>query len=80
MGDVNISPLGQPAGSYVVLPCQTLSREHFPAIDANEEHILIMTNCRYDVDRVIEETIKALNEGVPVSDDEATLPVYIRKL
>ncbi|MDE6296100.1 MAG: hypothetical protein K2M03_08560 [Muribaculaceae bacterium] len=79
-GDVNISPLGQPAGSYVVLPHQTLSREHFPALDGGEQHILIMTNCRYDVDKVIEETIKALNEGVTSAADEAALPVYIRTL
>lgn len=78
--DINISPLGQPAGSYVVLPRQTLAREHFPALDENEIHILIMTNCRYDVDKVIEETVKALGEGASAGDEDAALPVYIRAL
>ncbi len=78
--DVNISPLGQPAGSYVVLPQQTLSREHFPMLDENEEQILIMTNCQYDVDKVIEEIVKALNAPDLSTGNDSSLPVYIHKI
>lgn len=78
--DVNISPLGQPAGSYVVLPSQTLSREHFPMLDESEEQILVMTNCQYDVDKVIEEIVKALNDPALSISKDSSLPVYIHKI
>lgn len=77
---VDISPLGQPAGSYVVLPLQTLSREHFPMLDENEEQILVMTNCQYDVDKVIEEIVKALDAPDLSTSNDSSLPVYIHKL
>ncbi|MDE5808014.1 MAG: hypothetical protein K2H76_07830 [Muribaculaceae bacterium] len=77
---VEISPLGQPAGSYVVLPSQTLSREHFPAISEDEVHLLVMANCQYDVDKVIEEIIKGLDDPSLTKDKSSSLPVYVGAL
>ncbi|MDE6027806.1 MAG: hypothetical protein K2G23_07035 [Muribaculaceae bacterium] len=77
---VEISPLGQPAGSYVVLPSQTLSREHFPAISEDEVHLLVMANCQYDVDKVIEEIIKGLDDPSLTKDKSSSLPVYVGTL
>ena len=78
-GVLEISPLGQPAGSYVLLPRQTMSREHFPAIRQEEKHLIIMANCQYDIDRVIEEAQKALQNGT-ASDRAGDLPVFVTTL
>lgn len=75
---VEISRLGQPAGSYVVLPNQTLSREHLEPLPDGERHFLILTHCQYDVDSVIDETNKALAAGSDESAEE--LPVSIKEL
>lgn len=78
-GELEISPLGQPAGSYVLLPRQTMSREHFPAIPEGEKQLIIMANCQYDIDRVIEEAQKALSNGTS-SDGTGDLPVFVTTL
>lgn len=57
---VDISRLGQPEGSYVLLPQQAVSRQNFPKVAANEEHILIMAPCQYNVDAVIEEVRRSI--------------------
>ena len=77
---VEISQLGQPAGSYIVLPQQSISREHFPSVSADETHIIVMTNCQYDVDRVIEEIAKAFDNPGDISVQSSDLPVYITGL
>ncbi|MBD5223381.1 MAG: hypothetical protein HDS71_04935 [Bacteroidales bacterium] len=74
---VEISQLGQPAGSYVVLPRQTISREHFPTLDPAETHLVVITNCQYDVDKVIEEITKALENKNDLDGSARDLPVYI---
>ncbi len=74
-GDVEISPVGQPAGSYVLLPRQSLSREHFSPLGPGEKHVLVMTHCQYDIDEVIEEMAKAAGTA-PRSNDGEALPVY----
>lgn len=76
---VEISLLGQPAGSYVVLPGQSLAREHFPKMNPGERHILVMTRCQYDIDEVIER----INESLSVPEtamSESDLPVYFKEL
>lgn len=74
---VEISQLGQPAGSYVVLPQQSISLEHFPPVSADETHIIVMTNCQYDVDKVIEEIAKAFGNPGAIPVQSGDLPVYI---
>ncbi len=78
-GGVEISPLGQPAGSYVVLPMQSLSREHLPELPSTDRHLVIITNCQYDIDEVIDEISKALSSPTAINDNGA-LPVSIRIL
>lgn len=74
---VEISQLGQPAGSYVLLPRQTISREHFPALDPTESHMVVITNCQYDVDKVIEEITKILENPTSIDSSSRELPVYV---
>ena len=78
--EVEISQLGQPAGSYIILPQQALGREHYPKVDESERHILVLTNCQYDIDEVIEEIGKSLESGSTESGDRSDLPVFIKEL
>ena len=72
-----VSPLGQPAGSYVLLPRQTMAREHFDSVPADEAHILIMTPCQYDLDAVIEEMGKSLQDDSDMLKADSSLPIHI---
>lgn len=76
---VEISCLGQPAGSYVVLPRQTLSRQHLPALQSDERHLLIMTRCQYDIDEVIDRINESL-AGPAVDNSYGDLPIYFKEL
>lgn len=78
-GKVTISQLAQPAGSYVLLPQQTIRREHLPAIDSSEKHLLIMTNCQYNLDEVL-DVIRDASAQPAAAGAVEQLPVYIRKL
>lgn len=51
---LEVSELGQPTGSYVVLPGQALSREQKVAPPADTHHVLILSHCRYDIGEVID--------------------------
>lgn len=79
LGNIEISELGQPMGSYVVLPGQAISREHFAGLDMAESHILVLTNCRFDIDELIEQVNMIFADNVTDSPD-ANLPVFLRRL
>lgn len=74
---IEISRLGQPAGSYVILPGQTLSRHDPVGDEGGDREWLMMTHCQYDVDAVIEEIFKAFANPVEENDD---MPVTIIEL
>ena len=79
LGSVEISELGQPMGSYVVLPGQAIAREHFGGLDPAESHILVITHCRFDIDELIEHINTILSENDNEQPD-SNLPVYLRRL
>lgn len=79
LGNVDISELGQPMGSYVVLPGQAIAREHFSGLKSDESHILIMTNCRFDIDELIEHINNLITEPTDDKPDQ-NLPVYLLRL
>ena len=79
LGSVEISELGQPMGSYVVLPGQAIAREHFAGLDPAESHILVITHCRFDIDELIEHINTILSENDNEQPD-SNLPVYLRRL
>lgn len=64
--DVEISPLGHPYGTYIVLPNQVFQREHLTPIPDGEFHIIILTPCQYDLDTVIDEVNVHLKSNNPV--------------
>lgn len=74
---LEISRLGQPAGSYVVLPGQILTRMDPMESGSGERQLLVMTHCQYDVDKVIEEIGMARNAQTEEVQD---MPVSIIEL
>lgn len=79
LGSIELSELGQPMSSYVILPGQSIAREQFHGLNPADSHILILTVCRFDIDRLIEETNKLLASPTAQSPD-AELPVYVGRL
>lgn len=73
---VDISELGQPVGSYVILPGQTISRTQTKTPDSAQKHILIATHYYCSIDDLVEALRKAIpevSEGGPVPNQ----PVFI---
>ncbi len=79
LGAIEISELGQPMGCYVLLPGQTISRQHFAGLSSTESHYLVMTHCRFDIDELIARVNKLLSEHSDRTAD-IHLPVYITRL
>lgn len=79
LGSIEISELGQPMGCYVLLPNQTITREHPDNLNMAESHILVMANYRFDIDELIEEGNKILSQG-DAEEPDNQLPVYIVRL
>lgn len=77
---VEISVLGQPDGSYVLLPGQGMTRENFADLPEGERHLMVMTHCRYDLDEVIDEIGKALQNPDFTTEEKQPLPVYVMTL
>ncbi|MDE6436250.1 MAG: hypothetical protein K2K69_01925 [Muribaculaceae bacterium] len=53
-GEIDVSELGQPVGSYVILPGQTLARTQEKAPDSLQKHILIATHYYFSIDDLVE--------------------------
>lgn len=78
-GGIELSELGQPISSYVILPGQSITRDQLQGLNGNESHLLILTFCRFDIDSLIEETNKLL-QNQPSETPDAELPVYLKRL
>lgn len=79
LNSVELSELGQPMSCYVILPGQSISREQLHGLDSSDSHILILTYCRFDIDRLIEEANSLLQTPADQLPD-ADLPLYLRRL
>lgn len=79
LGSIELSELGQPAGCYVLLPGQTISRGQLEGLLPGESHLLILTYCRFDIDNLIDETNK-LFLTPPTEEPDASLPVFSGRL
>lgn len=77
---VEISSLGQPDGSYVLLPGQSLMKESIYNLPRDEKHLLVVTHFRYDLDEVVDETNNLINNHVETDDNRINLPLLIKKL
>ena len=81
MPKVEISPLGQPDGSYVLPSGQALTRESFNPLSPHDRNIIVATHVRYDLDEVVEATSKSLMDK-PDSTivDNISFPLLIIEL
>ena len=79
LGSIEISELGQPMGCYVLLPGQSLSRQHFAGLSPTDSHYLVMTHCRFDIDELISHVNALLSANSDKAAD-AELPVHISRL
>lgn len=79
IASISISELGQPSGSYVLLPSQTISREQLSPMKTGERHILIMTHFNFDVDKLIEQIEMIVNSDEIITADNS-INVYISPL
>lgn len=77
---VEISMMGQPDGSYVLLPMQAITRESFASLPTDERHMIVVTQIRYDLDEVLEETGKALESNEAKENGNVALPLFILNL
>lgn len=78
-GTIEISELGQPTGCYVVRPGQALSREQLKGLDSTSQHVLIMTHCYFDIDKVIETVGQIISDpSKSAAQPDITLPLYLR--
>ena len=77
-GEIDVSELGQPVGSYVILPGQTLARTQEKAPDSSQKHILIATHYYFSIDDLVEalrSAAAAIQDGpVPIQ------PVFVAYL
>lgn len=74
---VGISEVGQPAGVYVLLPGQTLSREHFRDVPDTDNHLMVMAHCQFDIDEIIEHLGARINNIEESHDSTGNLPIYL---
>ena len=79
LDSVEISELGQPMGTYVLQPGQSITREQISGLLSSESHILVLTYCGFDIDQLIDETNKLLSNP-PTKGANDNLPVYINRL
>lgn len=75
---IDISELGQPMGSYVVLPGQSISREQFRGISPAEKHLLILTPYYFDIDELLPR-IRATEADPAITFDDET-PAFMLTL
>lgn len=71
-GSVSISELGQPVGCYAILPSQFLAREQTQGLNAEEVHILIMTDFYFDIDEVLGGLNKLIETKAPAEGADST--------
>lgn len=76
---VEISPLGQPGGTYVLLKSQSIARAQQTPLPADQKSILVVTPCQFELDTVIDEINRILAAGDKTCATQSQYPVYIRK-
>lgn len=74
-----ISSLGQPMGTYVLQPRQTMSRTTPAQSQGNDRHFIVVTHCQYDIDAFLDQLNRILSTPAQSSPD-IDIPVYINEM
>ncbi len=73
-GTVSLAEIGQPVGSYVLLPNQELMRSQSRDIDEDNRYLVLMAHYYFEVDQLLE----AINDSTePAAAPSGDLPVYL---
>ncbi|MDE6484301.1 MAG: hypothetical protein K2L14_02770 [Duncaniella sp.] len=73
-GSVSLAEIGQPVGSYVLLPNQELMRSQSRDIDEDNRYIVLMAHYYFEVDQLLD----AINDSTePAAAPSGDLPVYL---
>lgn len=78
-GSVTISELGQPVGSYAILPTQFLAREQRAGLAPNELHIMIMSDFFFDIDELLTGLNTLIDKNEEITDTE-NIPIHLLPL
>lgn len=76
-GVVGVSPLGQPYGSYVLLPDNVLQREQLTPLQSDEVHVIVVTPFPFDIDSMIEKVNNYFPTGAQGARDDTAVCVLI---
>lgn len=73
-GTVSLAEIGQPVGSYVLLPNQDIMRGQSCDIDEDNKYVVVMAHYYFEVDQLLE----AINDdSAPATAPSGDLPVYL---
>lgn len=73
-GNVTLAEIGQPVGSYVLLPNQELMRAQSADIEHENTYIVLMAHYYFEVDQLLD----AINDSAaPAATPATDLPVYL---
>ena len=75
----DISNIGQPIGTYVLQPEQSITRTSPQIINNDERHIIVITHCQYDIDMLLEQVNLQLSSH-STDEPEIDIPVYVTEL
>lgn len=79
-GVIEISELGQPVGSYVLQPDQSMARTQHSGLNPNDDHVLIVTNYYFDVDELLTKLNDLSKQSAPSTAETPDFPLLIRKM
>lgn len=77
---IEISPLGQPGGTYVLLKSQSISRSQKESLPEGERTLVVVTPCQFELDTVIDEINRNLTQPHHGDSIKSQLPVYVRNI
>lgn len=76
---VEISQLGQPEGTYVLLPNQSLQREHRNALSPTDHHLLVLTPLLFDINSLLNAVAAKLSQNQNLKENQ-DIPIFVRPL
>lgn len=77
--DAAISELGQPTGCYVLLPGQSILREHTRSLAPETQHLLVMAHCKFDIDELL-SVLPDVAGSAALTPHDSDTQIYLQPL